>query len=102
MICSLERTSDEIANPRIAEATQVAATVANSSTVAATVPWPSSRPPRVGVLLPITTIAVMIADCTIAKPQKTPVLASRYAATPPAPGASCATQMSGHVARYLR
>jgi hypothetical protein len=31
MICSLERASDDSTKPRIAEATQVAATVTNSS-----------------------------------------------------------------------
>ncbi len=77
MICSLERTNDEMARPRMAEATHVAATVANSSKVAAKVEWPSSTAPRVGAPLPTTTIAVMIADCTIANPQNTAVLASR-------------------------
>ena len=51
----------------------------NSSTVAATVEWPSSTAPRVGTPLPTTTIAVMIADCRTANPQNTAVLASRYA-----------------------
>jgi hypothetical protein len=73
MICSLDRTNDEMARPRIAEATHVAATAVNSSTV----PLPSNTAPRVGAPLPITTIAVVIADCRIANPQNTAVLASR-------------------------
>ena len=43
MICSVERTSEEMARPRIAEATQVAATVMNSSAVAASVEDQSTR-----------------------------------------------------------
>ncbi len=66
-----------MARPRMAEATHVAATVANSSTVAPIVEWPNRFALRVGAPLPATTIAVTIADCKMANAQNTALLASR-------------------------
>ena len=63
MICSLDLASDDSSSPRLADATHVAAIVANNSSDG----LPNATAPCVGPPLPQTTMATMIADCNTAK-----------------------------------
>ena len=73
MICSLVCASADIIRPRMAEATQVPATVTNSENVELS----KKGGCAVGAPLPIRTMIVAIAACMVAKTQKTETLASR-------------------------
>jgi hypothetical protein len=73
MICSLERAIDDSTRPRMADATQVAATVTNSSRLA----FPSSSADCLGAPLPTSTMPVAIAASATANAQNTAILALR-------------------------
>ena len=73
MICSLDCATADSIRPRMADATQVPATVTNNEKVELS----KNGGCAVGAPLPILTITVAIAAWTVAKTQKTKTLASR-------------------------
>ena len=73
MICSLDCATAESIRPRMAEATQVPATVTNSENVE----LPKNCGCAVGAPLPSLTMIVAIAACVVANAQNTATLASR-------------------------